>query len=81
MTTKKLPAQRLELSVVEQSRLFHMETNASDFAIGATLKQCDNDGSRTGTAGAMYPIALFSRKLESSKQKWSPLEKEAYAVV
>ena len=58
-----------------------METDASDFAIGATLKQCDDDGSRTCTVGAMYPVAFFSRKLQSSQQNWSPREKEAYAVV
>ena len=58
-----------------------METNASDFAIGAPLKQCDEDESRTSTAGAMYPVAFFSRKLQSSQQNWIPREKEAYAVV
>ena len=34
--TKKLLAQRLELFIVEPDRPFHMETDASDFAIGAT---------------------------------------------
>ena len=29
----------------------------------------------------MYPVAFFSRKLQSSQQNWSPREKEAYAVV
>ena len=58
-----------------------METDASDFAISATVKQCDEDGSCTGTVGAMYPVAFFSRKRQSSQQNWSPREKEAYAVV
>ena len=49
-------------------RPLHMETDVSNFAIGATLKQCDDDGGRTGTAGAMYPVAFFSRKLQSSQQ-------------
>ena len=51
--TKQLLAQCLELFLVEPDCPFHMETDASDFAIGATLKQCDDDGSRTGTAGTM----------------------------
>ena len=41
----------------------------------STLKQC------MGTVGALYPVAFFSRKLQSSQQNWSPREKEAYAVV
>ena len=78
--TKKLLAQRLELFIVEPDRPFHMETDVSHFAIGATLKQCDEDGSRTGTVGAMYPVAFFTQKLQSSQPNWSPREKEAYAV-
>ena len=79
--TKQLLAQRLGLFIVEPDRPFHMEIDASDFAIGATLKYCDDDGSRTGTAGAMYPVAFFSLILQWSQQNWSPREKEAYAVV
>ena len=79
--TKRLLAERLELFIVEPDRPFHMETDASDFAIGATLKQMDDDGSRTGTPGAMYPVAFFSRKLQHSQQNWSAREKEAYAIV
>ena len=36
--TKELLTKRLELFIVEPDRLFHMEADASDFAIGATLK-------------------------------------------
>ena len=79
--TKKLLADRLELFIVEPDRPFHMETDASDFAIGAALKQQDDDGSRIGTPGAKYPVAFFSRKLQQSQQNWSPREKEAYAIV
>ena len=79
--TKQLLAQRLELFIVQPDRPFYMETDASDVAIGATLKQCDEDGSRTGTVGAMYPVAFVSWKLQSSQQNWSPPKKEAYVVV
>ena len=59
-------AERLELFIVEPDRPFRIETDASDFAIGATLKQTDDDGSRTDTPGTMYPVAFFSRKLQQS---------------
>ena len=53
--TKQLLAQRLELLIVEPDRPFHMETDASDFAIGATLKQCGEDGSCRGMVGLCTP--------------------------
>ena len=46
-----------------------METDASDFAVAATLNQ---DG---------RPVAFHSRTLSPSKQRHSAVEKEAYAVV
>ena len=48
---------------------FVVETDASDFAIGATLNQ---DG---------RPIAFFSRTLNKSECGLHPVEKEAYAIV
>ena len=58
-----------------------METDASDFAIGSTLKLCNNDGSRSGTAGTMYLVNFFSKKPQDSEQNWSPRKNEAYAKV
>ena len=46
-----------------------METDASDFAVAATLNQ---DGG---------PVAFYSRTLSPSKQRHSAVEKEACAVV
>ena len=51
--TKRPLAERLEILIVEPDLPFHMETAALDFAIGATLKQVNDDGSRTGTPRAM----------------------------
>ena len=48
---------------------FTIETDASDYAIGATLNQCDQ------------PVAFFSRTLNASERNHHSVEKEAYAVV
>ena len=48
---------------------FTLETDASDYAIGATLCQ------------STRPIAFFSRTLNSSERNHHSVEKEAYAIV
>ena len=57
------------LQPINESLPFTVETDASDFAIAASLNQ---DG---------RPVAFHSRTLSPSEQRHSAVEKEAYAVV
>ena len=62
----------IESSVVagiDESKAFVIETDASDFAIAATLNQ---EG---------RPVAFFSRGLNRSELNHSSVEKEAYSIV
>ena len=57
------------LSSPDPNTPFVVETDASDFAIGATLNQKGR------------PVAFFSRTLNQSECGLHPVEKEAYAIV
>ena len=52
---------------------FIVHTDASDFAVGACLSQMVD--------GVNAPIAFVSAKLTDVQQRWSTIEKEAYAII
>ena len=53
---------------------FKVQTDASNFAIGAILSQNDH-------AGRDHPIQYLSRKLRQNEIKWNTRDKEAIAIV
>ena len=57
------------LQPIDEAIPFTVETDASDFAISATLNQNGK------------PVAFHARTLSRSEQKHSSIEKEAYAIV
>ena len=58
-----------EACSIDETKLFVVETDASDFAIAATLNQ---EG---------RPVALFSRTLDKSALNDHPVEKEVHVIV
>ena len=57
------------MTSIDESIPFEVETDASDYAIAATLDQ------------AGQPVAFFSRTLNKSEVNHTAIEKEAYAIV
>ena len=58
--------------IVDHTRQLSLFVDASEIAVGATLTQCDNQG-------RFRPTAFASSKLTPSQQRWSTIEREAYA--
>ena len=63
------------LLLPDMNKPFHIETDASDFAVGAVLLQQDDKSS------AWLPIAYESKKLSSAEQKFPAQERELIAII
>ena len=79
--TRKVLVEGLSLLIMNPDAPFMLETDASNYAIGAVLHQFDTDGSNTGEKGRAFPVSFFSRKLSAGQLNWSPRDKECYAIV
>jgi hypothetical protein len=58
----------------DPAKPFIMETNASDFALGAILSQF-------GIDGLLHPVAFYSRKLTSAEINYQVYDKELLAII
>jgi hypothetical protein len=59
---------------VDPTKPFQVETDASDFAIGAILSQPDDDG-------ILHPVAYYSRKFTAPEINYPIYDKELAAIV
>ena len=55
-------------------RPFYIGTDASRYAVGATIEQVEEEGHH-------HPLAFWSCKPTTRQQNWSPREQEAYAIL
>lgn len=62
------------LSFPEKSRVFILDTDASDVGIGATISQVGDDGQE-------HPVSFASKALSKSERKYSTTRREMLAVV
>jgi reverse transcriptase-like protein/integrase-like protein/chromodomain-containing protein len=72
-TLKRMISSAPVLSHVDQSKPFVVETDASDFALGAVLLQEDRDGD-------LRPCAYFSHALGPAERNYTTYEKELLAI-
>ena len=63
-----------KLNTPDPNKPFVLHFDASEYAIGACLSQINDEGHER-------PIAFMSKKLTGCQRRWSPVEREALAVV
>ena len=71
---KRAFADTVPLQLADWDKDFVLTLDASNWAVGAALRQ-------EGPDGALRPVALFSRKSSGSPLNWSHRKKECYAIV
>ena len=64
----------LVLALPDPSKPFVLETDASNFAVGAVLLQ-------TGIDGVEHPVAFFSRKMLPAETNYPVHDKEMLAII
>jgi hypothetical protein len=62
------------LKIMDFNRPFTLFVDASEIAVGAVLTQNDDEG-------RLRPVAFASSKLSPTQQRWSTIEREAYAAL
>ncbi|KAJ1100036.1 hypothetical protein NDU88_005125 [Pleurodeles waltl] len=62
------------LKAPDYSKQFIVQTDASEHGIGAVVSQTNDDG-------LDQPVTFISRRLLPREQRWSAIEREAFAVV
>ena len=76
---------QLVLQRVNPDKPFVLRTDASQYAVGATLEQLlDEDRMPTVEdvrSQKTVPVAFMSRKLTPSQRNWVPREQETYAII
>ena len=74
-TLKRTLLGKLGLFLINRDKGFVLRTDASDYAVGAVLKQVREDGSHV-------PVAFWSRVLaEGQRRTWTVREKATYAII
>ncbi|GFV36050.1 retrovirus-related Pol polyprotein from transposon 17.6 [Trichonephila clavipes] len=63
-----------EFQVPDIEKPYYLHTDASQTAVRCCLSQLDGEDN-------IHPIAFGSQKLNPSQQKWSTIEREAYAII
>ena len=75
----------LVLQRVNPDKPFVLRTDASGYAVGASLEQMVDEVRMPTPEDVQQkktvPVAFLSRKLTSSQRNWVPREQETYAIV
>ena len=74
MRLRRAITEIFSLRLADGDKDFVLTPDTSNWAVGAALQQ-------EGPDAALCPLACFSQKLSGSQLKWSPRERECYAIV